>query len=374
MRPARSRVGNVLRSAAPENCAAFFERVGQGFDRAALESQDAIAPRDYDLGGFRVRLCFAGGALIERLTAAFEHLRLDVATAGAPDLCIGIWDSATTNIHLAPPPWKGDDVLPRGGVAGYGAPPVMAHYAAESRMLSVLHAEKRQGYFWIQDAAQLPLYQCGSPLLALLHLWFSQHERTLVHGGAVGTRDGGVLLVGKGGSGKSTATLCCLDSPLFYAADDYGVVSANDAATSPAFYFHSLYSSGKVNAPDRERHPLIARARCAGVLDNQKSLHFLYPPLAERLIRGFALRAIIMPRVTGARDTRIVPASAAQALLALAPSTLFQLPGAESAKFRRMSRIAKSLPAYTLESGTDWTQIPRALQELIATLNARALA
>ena len=81
-----------------------------------------------------------------------------------------------------------------------------------------------------------------------------------------------------------------------------------------------------------------------------------------------------MPRVTGARDTRIVPASAAQALLALAPSTLFQLPGAESAKFRRMSQIAKSLPAYTLESGTDWTQIPRALQELIATLNARALA
>ena len=173
--------------------------------------------------------------------------------------------------------------------------------------------------------------------------------------------------MGKGGSGKSTATLCCLNSPLLDAADDYGLVSSD-----PQPYFHSLYNSGKVNLHDMERFRWLGGAGHCGVLDSHKALYFLHRLFPEKISAGFPLRAIVLPRVSGTAESRITPASRAQAMLALAPSTLFQLPGAEAQKFAHLSALVKALPAYVLESGTDWAQIPRALAELVNTLNASA--
>ncbi|BCM94376.1 hypothetical protein IAD21_06283 [Abditibacteriota bacterium] len=349
---------------ASEQPLVFFETVRSGFERASANSGEVVE-HFYSIGGYCVRLQFAGRALVECLTPAFEHLRIEPRSGF--DLSVGLWDSTSTHTHLPPPPWAPEDCLPRCSVRDYIDTRIQVSYEMVKKILTVLDTDSNQGYFWIRDAVQLPAYQCGSPLLVLLHQWMTLHGRSLVHGGAVGTPEGGVLLVGKGGSGKSTATLCCLDSPLLYAADDYGLVGSE-----PEPYFYSLYSSGKVNAPDVSKHPIIAEARRAAILDTQKALYFLYSHFPEKISTGFPLRAIVVPRVTHQLETRVRPASAAQALLALAPSTLFQLPGAESQKFGRLSHLVKTLPAYALESGTDWSQIPRALGELVADLNARA--
>ena len=340
----------------------FFGRVGQGFERAA-HNCDELVERFYNIGGFRVRLECAGRALAEGLTAAFAHLR--IAPTDEVDLSVGLWDSVSTGVPLASPPWGADDYLQRCGVRGYTDGRVCASYEVVNEILSVVDTKTNRGYFRIRDAAQLPLYQCGSPLLLLLHQWLAVQGVDLVHGGAVGTPQGGVMLAGRGGSGKSTATLSCLDSPLLYAADDYGVVRGGEKP-----YFYSLYSSGKVNLPDADKHSILARARPAGILDTQKALFFLHEYYSDRLSTGFPLRAIVVPRVSGERATRIRPISGARALLALAPSTIFQLPGAENQKFARLSQLTKTLPAYAMDSGTDWRDIPRALHDLVTMLNA----
>ncbi|RYX82447.1 serine kinase [bacterium] len=342
----------------------FFETMRDNFERAA-EGSGEIVERFYSIGGYCVRLQFAGRAMVELLTSAFAHLRIEPQSHF--DLSVGLWDSASTNTYLPPPPWAPADCLPRCSVRDYVNSRIQVSYESVKKILSVLDIESNQGYFWIRDAAQLPAYQCGSPLLVLLHQWMAQNNRMLVHGGAVGTPEGGVLLVGKGGSGKSTATLCCLDSPLMYAADDYGLVGSE-----PEPYFYSLYSSGKVNAPDVSKHPIIASAQHSAILDTQKALYFLHSYFPEKISKGFPLRAIIVPRVTPQIETRVRRIGQAQAMLALAPSTLFQLPGAEAEKFGRMGALVKSLPAYALESGSDWKQIPRVLGELIAELNGKA--
>ncbi len=342
----------------------FFETVRDGFERAAANAGE-IVERFYAIGGYCVRLQFAGSALLECFTPAFAHLLIDPQDSF--DLSVGLWDSTSTNTHLPPPPWAPEDCLPRCSVRDYIDTRIQVSYEMVKKILTVLDTDANQGYFWIRDAAQVPAYQCGSPLLVLLHQWMSLHNRSLVHGGAVGTSEGGVLLVGKGGAGKSTATLCCLDSPLLYAADDYGLVGSE-----PEPYLYSLYSSGKVNLPDVDKHPFIAGARHAAILDTNKALYFLHSDFPDKISKGFPLRAIVVPRVTQQRDTFVRPTSQVKAMLALAPSTLFQLPGGEAEKFGRMSQLVKTLPAYSLESGTDWAQIPRALGELVAELNAKA--
>ena len=107
----------------------------------------------------------------------------------------------------------------------------------------------------------------------------------LVHAGAVGTRDGGVLLVGKGGSGKSTTTFTCLDSGLAYVSDDYCIIE-----NSSIPYTHSLYSTGKLNAEDVGRFPRLMPALYNyDRLETEKALYFFYEQFPHRISNGFLL-------------------------------------------------------------------------------------
>lgn len=216
--------------------------------------------------------------------------------------------------------------------------------------------------FWIRDARQLPYYESGAPLRTLLHWWLSNHGRQFVHAAAVGTAKAGVLLAGKGGSGKSTTVLACLDSPLVYASDDYCLLT-----TEPAPYVYSLYSSAKLDADNIHRLPHLASAISnADRLDTEKALLFLHEHCPEKIVSGFPVRAILLPRVTGRPGTTLTPASPITALKALAPSTLFQLPGAGHSAFQVMSKFVKQVPCYHLELGTDLAQIPEVILGLLS--------
>ena len=88
----------------------------------------------------------------------------------------------------------------------------------------------------------------AAPLRAILHWWLGSHGVLQVHGGAVGTAEGGALVVGRGGSGKSTTALSSLAAGLRYAGDDFVAIT-----TRPEPWVHSLYCSGKLDPGHLER-------------------------------------------------------------------------------------------------------------------------
>jgi hypothetical protein len=175
-----------------------------------------------------------------------------------------------------------------------------------------------------------------------------------VHSGAVGLPDGGVLLVGKSGSGKSTATLACLASPLLYAGDDYVMV---ETGSSP--YVHSLYNTAKLNADNIFRFPHLHEAISnLDQLPEEKALIFLHELYPKKIAQGFPLRGIFIPHVTGETNTSLKRISSAAVLQAIAPTTLFHLPGFGHEAFQKMIALVEHVPAYGLELGTDLAQIP----------------
>ena len=92
--------GHVARTApAP---AAYFADVASRWERAAVAAGGAIS-RDFRVGGLHLRMRFAGPALVQRLAPAIAHLTID--GAGTPDLLLDAWDSATTGVGMADPPW-----------------------------------------------------------------------------------------------------------------------------------------------------------------------------------------------------------------------------------------------------------------------------
>jgi len=338
---------------------AFFQVAYRVFQQAE-RTADGPIDRFYTLGGDVIRLRFAGPALVSRITPALEHIATEPSSS--PVLTICLWDSISTGTQMPPPPWSADAYISRGEVSGYNNGRIHTAFHVGANVLNLLDTESDLALFWTRDASQLPYYESGAPLRTILDWWLSSRGRQLVHAAAVGTAQGGVLLAGKGGSGKSTTALACLNSKLLYAADDYCLLAQDRVP-----YVYSLYNSAKVNADNVHRIPHLRSAISnANRLDTEKALLFLHEHCPHRIVTGFPIRALLLPRVTGQPETRLTPASPIAGLKALAPSTIFQLSGAGRGAFQTMARIVKQIPCHYLELGTDISKIPDGIMTILS--------
>lgn len=228
--------------------------------------------------------------------------------------------------------------------------------------VSGLDREARVALFWVESPERVPRYERAAPLRAILDWWGASSGWRVVHAGAVGTASGGALIVGKAGSGKSTSVLACLGSGLSYAGDDGVAVSAGGTP-----FVHSLYCTAKLE-PDHLRRAL---PHLASALEDSEDTHmgkrmfFLERDRSAELTAGFPLRAVLLPRVTDNARCAIRPVSAGAGLLALAPSTLLQLPGSRPQRLRHMAEVLRRVPTFALELGRDLSTVAPAIRAVL---------
>jgi hypothetical protein len=327
---------------------------------AAADAAGTIVARDFRVAGAPVRLLFAGEALAELLTPALNHVAAGPTVS--PALTVHVWDSASTGTEPPPlPPAPSDG--PFGAFYYYSDTPWRVLYQPGPSALSVFNEEERRAWFWVERADNLSHWECAAPFRHITQWWLRSRGLQQVHGGAVGTRDGGVMLVGKGGSGKSTAALAALDSDLCYAGDDYVAV---ELEAQP--FVHSLYSSGKVEPHHLERLPHLRGAVWnAEKLETEKAVVFVRDRWPDKTIAGFPLRAVLVPKVVPSRrEAMLAGVSRATALAALAPSTIFQLHPSGREALAAMARVVERVPTFTLEIGSDISSIPRVVSEFLS--------
>lgn len=356
-------MSQVVPSHVPDNEQAsrsveYFDSVYELFNSA--QQATGAVERRYLIGGYRVRLSFAGAALLS-LTRALEHLATD--DHSTPDLTICLWDSESTGQRMIARPWQESDFLPRGVIQGYNTERIYTAFQHGSGAVNVLDKQRNLGVFWAPDA-RLPYWEYGSPLRSILHWWLLSQGLQLVHAAAVGNADGGVLIGGKGGSGKSTTALTCLESNLSYVGDDYTLLEVNRGPV-----VHSLYNSAKLNSDHVQRFPaLVPKIANPERLADEKALLFVNEHYAAKVANRLPVRAILLPRVTGLPETRFQRVSVAAALAALAPSTIFQLPRAGNEALKFLATFARNLPCFSLEVGTDLSTIPPAIEGILCGL------
>ena len=341
----------LVAAAAPVGYIRAIQRAFQAAVRAA-----GVIERDYRIAGHILRLRFAGPGLIPRLDPALAHLAVPLSDE-RPGLTVLVWDSHSTGISLPPPPWGLHDLLPRNEVRGFTTSRIRTAFDPTSLTVSMLDLASAAGVFWVRSASEVAYYESGAPLRSLLHWWMAGLGLYCAHAAAVGTSDGGALLVGRGGTGKSTTALACLEAGLSYVGDDYCLLSSHP---EPSVY--SLYSSAKLNPHDLARFPgLAALVTNRDRLTTEKALLFLHQPRRAQTVGSLPVKAVLLPRVVPGSETRLVQTSAAAALLALAPSTLFQLQPGAADSFPAMSRFVREVRCYTLELGRDLDRIPDAV-------------
>ncbi len=311
-----------------------------------------------------IKLRFANGALVPFMTPALEHLA--TGPTASPDLTVYAWDSGSAGSVPELPPWRrsdeSDDRAPE--VEGYVQDSSCVFFHGRRAAMELLDRDRNIGIFWIHDSAQVPYYFVGAPFVRIFHQWMAQKQLYFIHAGAVGLADGGVLLAGKSGSGKSTSSLACLDSPLSYLGDDYCLCSLG-----PETIVHSIYSVAKKNGDDITRLPFLAPAiNNPDKLATEKALYLVAKYFPEKILSHFPLKAILLPQITSGISTTIEPASPMSALSVIAPSTLFQLPGSGAGSFSAITKLIQQVPIYHLKVGTNVRQIPERITVLLKSL------
>ena len=335
------------------------------FARASATHPERVQTSWWRFAGRTVRGRVAGRGLAERLGQAFAHLRIGDPGSARPDLMIDLWDGEATAV--APPatvlhgmPGWHDS----GGLSTVSADRLYyLHELFESR--AILNREAQRIIGWTASSERLSLYEQGKPFRVLLSVWLHDRGIQVIHAALVAKGGRGILLPGRGGAGKTTSALACLLAGLEYLGDDYvGLERLGDGA----FAGHSLYDSTWLEPDHLVRFPPLIPHAIHGVLPwERKRLVHLSEVLPQRLVRTVPIHLVALPRLTRAPRTSSRPASKAEAVLAMVPTSMFELtPRVGAEGFARLVALASRLPTHWLELGEHLAEVPACLEGLLA--------
>jgi hypothetical protein len=359
------RTATAPQAATEEEQALFFEQLHQGFQTASARTGETV--RDFRVAGTSVRLRFAGDALIPTITPGLAHPVAQIDSQPHCEVCL--WDSESSGVRVpaSPRPWV--DFTGRGNIWGFDSSRYRSAYLWGESSINIMDREKALAVFWVRSAQHLPPWVLAAPLRSILHWWMEMNNRQLVHAAAVGYGGRGVLLPGRGGSGKSSTSLTCLQNGFDFVSDDYLAL-----ALDPKPRAYRLYSTAKIAPESLGLYPeLTSRCRVVHQPGFDKVVLFLEDGFSEQLKESLPLQLVVKPRVSGQRDTTLGPAPPLEIERELASETLIHLPHAGSQTVEFLDRIAHELPCASVELGTDRAQIAIAIQNALAAPLARPL-
>lgn len=354
---------------APDFITAFTTFAETCFSACAYLSR-LVTTQHFDFAACRLQVQFVGNVPIAFFTDAIAHRAVDAFVRESATDILTVWvaDRNTSGLQLPRPFWDWTKVGQQGRIPDISSEQGYAAFQQVGNVFTLLDRVNNRALIWADDLTALPEWERSFPFRTLLHQWLEPTPWVLVHSGGVGYASGGMLLTGKGGSGKSTATLACLDGGLGYAGDDFVLIDTQTGTV------HCLYNVAKLEADNLARFPqwkpLVGNRASMPEQKGQLSIHQHRP---ERLLHQFPLRAIGLPRFCGQVSTSYRSATPAEALLALAPSTMALL-GARPETFQKLSRLVEQYPLYWLETGTDLPQIPATVQALLNGVSAAGIS
>lgn len=340
----------------------YLSRLGAAF--AGAECRQPTTARTIQMAGVTFRLRLAGPALDAAVLPALAHL--PAGDESGPTVTFDLWDGAVTGVWPPRPPFTPDDYRRYGQRAVAHDGPRSLMHAPTAGQLFAYDRACRQGYFWVEDAGQLSIYERAAPLQTLFHWALREFGWQIVHAAGVGTAAGGALLIGNTGAGKSTTALSCL------AGDGLRLLSDDKclARLDPAPQAFAAFSSGKIKADMLERLPQF-REKLRGWDDSFKAgkgLVFLHPDFAARLVTTFPIRALVVPHVAHEAQPALRLMSSGDAFRVFGPSTVIWLPGAEAENYRFTAELTRRLPCYQLDLALEPARNSEAILELLERL------
>lgn len=350
------RVASIVDDGVSRRRALFFENLESVFQRVSL---GRASIREVRLGTRRIRMRFADQRIEQALVPALSQLLPEPA----PVASMGLLDFAIWGGEAHPPsptaPWSHSDIGPRGAIDGFNTDRYRTAFNSDSLVMSAFDRQSCAGYFWARSPETLPLYELAAPLRTLFAWGLETWGWQMVHAAAVCGPKGAALLVGRGGSGKSSSALSCLHAGLGYLSDDYCALESRAGRA----YVHSVYRTGKLEPLHMRRFlPKLQTMTQALPRGDEKKTVLLVG--SQYLAREAPIVTLLLPEIGGQRCA-VTPVGSGLALRALAPSSIFQGPALAHTTFQFLAELTRSLPCARLTLGPRADEIPDTLRALV---------
>lgn len=337
-----------------------FKNMQAAFEEAMTRHPDELHESFYILGGRNVRIRIVGHELAAHICRPFSHLRMNIQDSATPQLTIDLWDEnigQQVSSTLEDVKWSEKTIKSADDrFVGQQLPHTLSCLdRVAGRILGSIAWHDR-----------IFIYERAKPLARSLLEWHNDQGVQMIHTGLVAQDGRGVLFVGKSGSGKSTSSLACLCAGFAYLSEDYvGLECRQDGN----FIGHSLYNSVFLKTTHLIRFTELAPYAIKGrPPQEEKSVIILSQVFPERLTRSVPIQALVLPRIVDTLTPKFRPASKGEALLALGPSSLLQIPnkGLGVRGFEKLGQLVERVPCYWLELGRDLQSIPSLVEDILA--------
>ena len=309
-----------------------MDRAGHGDEEIAARVERTCA-----IGGRGVRL---------RCDAALGPLLSALCHRDAGGLSISLDIDLSADDTLAPRTQTTAASSPDGMRVGFAQPGARLSLDRAARRLTGVVAP-----------AQLPRWERAKPLSLPLSLWASDIGLVALHAGCVGRRGAGVLFAGPSGSGKSTCALACAAAGFDFLSDD--LVFAESA---PPWRTYPVYASAALAPAGLSR--IDGRPREGGS-DQDKTIVRVGGSVPGRVAASAIPVALMLPRLVDVAATRARPATPAEALARLAPSSLLRRAVPAERNLRCLARLVGALPAFWLDMRPGPGDIPAVVDEVL---------
>jgi hypothetical protein len=328
---------------------------------AAAEAAAAHFPltRTIRLPGLEMSVHLGPGALADALDRAFVEAEGGPAAVGSCRIFIG-----HPGIEGMPEParWSDANFTEHGFAEHLAQAGLRGHHFHDLDFWQVYDAQRRVGVQLMRSHDGFPPWEPGAPLRAFLHWEYAQRGMRLTHAGTLGADGKGLLIAGAGGAGKSGTVVAGLLNGLDSVGDDYVLIDLSGGVTA-----RPLFSTLKQDPKGFARLGLKERLGTHGPLNWQGKHVFHIGDIAPRpLPATLDIVALMVPHIGGGRTSSITPVSRRDAMIALAPSGIAQMPGERESGFRFFSDLTRLLPCHRLSLGTDPKEIADTVGDFLA--------
>ncbi|MDP3385816.1 MAG: hypothetical protein Q8S24_01175 [Eubacteriales bacterium] len=338
-----------------------------------------MKPNDIDWGMFPDRGTFGIGRMIRikdkfiqvlfqsekdanRIMSPFRHLETDSDMIGESSLRIYVFQNIEPGNDF--PVWES---LNRWASEGeklqmYNRETRHILYNDESKVLTAIDTQSAEAYYYMPCLDSMPYYEKAAPMRMIFHHWAQSNGMLLIHGACIGLGGKGLLLAGKGGTGKSTTAISAALAGFDFLGDDYLLADPTDRT------IHSLYGSSKIRWDATQILPVAGTLTVNRREEDEKGIFFLKDVESCRLSKSLMLGAVILPKIGGGQLSTYNRTTMTEGLMPLASSTIFQMPGSGKETLNAISSLLKGIPVFRMSLSQDTDEINSKLREIISNL------
>ncbi len=310
-----------------------------------------------EIASVAIQLKATNPNLLAIFSSAIQHHRV---ARGHPKTLIRLWSAADASIERPRMPEAiRQRVIQRCKDLAPGEPHLI-DFDPGGRMITVIDPGMAQVNVCLSSIEHLPNWERAAPLRSTISWILRQQGIHLLHSAAVSDMNGGALLLGAGGAGKSSASLRCYQAGMTYLGDD---LCAIQAGAIPRVF--NVYGTAKTVWSDLEKFKDL-QTLLISQPDSLKAIYALNQAPTNTIGANSDLRVLLLLDRSLPVGT-VRRANPAKAVAIAASSTASFLPGSGQPMLSALANIARRLPVLSISLGEEPQQaadlVRRAIRE-----------